>query len=131
MVSMVVWYLASSIIGLGMTILATIGEGMYGNWLTGLQSGCKVTTMALPLTWGDCKWVPRPCPYTTCRHNNGKRVYNSTNCSLDLAEQGPMSERQIAKALGISVKQVREVLTVGLARVKDAIEAENNDNGNE
>ena len=79
--------------------------------------------MSIPLTWGDCKWVPRPCPHRTCRYNNGKVCYNGSNCTLDHAEQGPMGERQIAKALGIGVKQVREALAVGLRRVQDEIQA--------
>src|SRR5262249_30652838 len=95
-----------------------------GSRPTLLQLPCRVSCMCmdLPLTRGECKHVPRPCPYERCRHHMGRACYNGTNCSLDLAEQGGMSPREVAKALGLKVKQVLEIERVAMERVRNGLQ---------
>ncbi len=80
--------------------------------------------MDMPLLRGECTRIPRPCPFLQCRHNMGRACYNGTNCSLDLAEQGGMSPREVARALGLKLRQVQEIERVAMERLKNGLAQE-------
>lgn len=79
----------------------------------------------LPLTRAECEFVPRPCPYVSCRHHLYLDVtrYGSIrlnfpeyapdelgeSCSLDVADRGSHSLEEIAPFLNISKERVRQL----------------------
>ena len=81
-----------------------------------------------PLTRADCQYLRRPCTRFRCKFNligeaNPRGAcYNTTNCALDEADQGPLSVSHIARVLGWSRSQVQSVLSSGIEKVKNAIE---------
>lgn len=54
----------------------------------------------------------------------GRACYNGTNCSLDLAELGGMSPREVARALGLKVRQVQEIERVAMKRLEAVLAQE-------
>ena len=76
---------------------------------------------ARPSTRADCKDVPRPCPFVSCRHHvflsvtmTGGIVYHhrspwdlppDRSCALDMAELEGMPQEEVAAALGYRDRQ--------------------------
>ena len=66
--------------------------------------------------------VPRPCPHTACRHNlRGGHDMMNTNCSLDFAEWGGMTQREVAKALQLRLKDVVEAEKTGMEKLRNGL----------
>ena len=88
-----------------------------------------------PKTRADCDHVARPCPYVGCRHklhldvptgnsikfNHGSEDVDhrrsETNCSLDLADESPMTLDDIAAQLDITRERARQIELEALAKL--------------
>ena len=62
----------------------------------------------MPSTWGECQTrglgSATPCPFKACRHH---LEHGRETCSLQAAEAGPRSNREIAVLVDASVRQVQ------------------------
>lgn len=88
----------------------------------------------LPMTRGECEGGARPCPLVSCRHNLYLDVAPSGNvrlnfpglqpeemlvsCSLDLADEGPLTLDQLAQTLNLTRERARQVQDLALARLE-------------
>ncbi len=74
--------------------------------------------MLMPKTRGGCAGVPRPCPFSRCRHSlvadNGD---SGESCSLDVADRGPLPSHEIAPLLGLDRLRVDRVETEAMRAV--------------
>ncbi len=68
----------------------------------------------IPKTRGDCIDGPRPCPYETCKYHLGRDT--EPTCTLDVADQGGVSNRTIAKILEVSPQHVDKIVEGALAK---------------
>jgi hypothetical protein len=88
----------------------------------------------LPLTRGECKGLPRPCPFVACKHH----LYIDVNvagglrrnhphlevdeipetCSLDVADRRPHTLEQVALAFNLARERVRQIEVEALAKLK-------------
>lgn len=100
-----------------------------------IDAGTEAELADRPVTRGDCKDGPRPCPYAGCRHHlalevteNGgiKTVFPDREiteipetCSLDVADRGGMTTHEIAKLINVSRTRVDqlEMMAVKAARL--------------
>lgn len=94
----------------------------------------------LPVTRGDCAGGPRPCPMVSCRHNLYLDVSPSGNvrlnfpdippekmlisCSLDLADEGPLTLDELAQVLNLTRERVRQVQDPALAKLEVLLRAQ-------
>ncbi len=79
-----------------------------------------------PQTRADCKNVPRPCPYVSCKFNlyldadeeTGAIRFNhpgvephelEETCALDVAERGGITLDETAKFVGLTRERVRQI----------------------
>jgi hypothetical protein len=79
-----------------------------------------------PVTRGDCKDGPRPCPWVSCRHHlyldvaaNGTSItFNfpdkevdelTETCALDVADRGGVSQEVIAEMYGMTHQGVDDI----------------------
>ena len=60
----------------------------------------------LPLVRAECENGPRPCPHERCRHHLDSPF---ASCSLDVAERGPVSTRELAKVLGVTKTRIEQI----------------------
>lgn len=65
--------------------------------------------------------VPRPCPFLQCRHNIGNCGRMGNNCSLDFAEWGGMTQREVARAMGLKLKDVQQIEQAGMRKLKNGL----------
>jgi hypothetical protein len=93
------------------------------------------------VTRGECREWLEPCRLTSCRYHvehRGKPSRGASGaqldasvarraaadheetCSLNYAELGPMSEREIAEALGLSQQRVHEISENAITKLKRA-----------
>lgn len=86
-----------------------------------------------PRTRADCANVPRPCPFVGCRHHlyldetaAGSLRFTTDlevhqlpqSCSLDVAEQGPLSQEATGELLGgLSHERIRQIERIALAKL--------------
>jgi len=79
----------------------------------------------LPLTRGECKDGPRPCPLCSCRHHTyldvtknggirlnfpGREVWELVeSCSLDVADRGPHLDEEVGPMLNLTRERVRQI----------------------
>jgi hypothetical protein len=88
----------------------------------------------LPLTRGECKGLPRPCPFVACKFH----LYIDVNasgglrrnfphleldelgetCALDLADRRAHTLEQVALALNLARERVRQIEALALAKLK-------------
>lgn len=61
----------------------------------------------------DCVDGPRPCAFIRCRH----RIEGGA-CSLDYADAGPMTSRDVAAALGLSPQGVLDIENDALRKLR-------------
>lgn len=85
-----------------------------------------------PATRGDCRDMPRPCPFTSCSHhlyldvgadgalklNHPEReVWELTEtCSLDVADRGGVTLEEAGAFLGITRERIRQVEEMAVER---------------
>lgn len=86
-----------------------------------------------PKTRADCVYGPRPCPFVGCRHHlyleatkAGSILINhpdiepnemTVSCSLDLADDGPLSLGQVGAVLNVVRERVRQVQDASLVKI--------------
>lgn len=78
-----------------------------------------------PATRGECADMPRPCPFLSCKwhlaheaigadvddDDLAEAIANETGhtCALDVAEEGPKTERWVAELMGLSHQRVHQL----------------------
>jgi hypothetical protein len=88
----------------------------------------------LPVTRADCVDGPRPCPLVSCRYHLYLEVAPSGNvrlnfpdippeemvvsCSLDLADEGPLTLDQLAQVMNLTRERARQVQDLALGRIE-------------
>jgi len=99
----------------------------------------------LPVTRADCAEGPRPCPLVSCRHHLYLEVSPSGNvrlnfpdippeemvvsCSLDLADEGPLTLDQLAQVINLTRERARQVQDLALGRIEALLRQEGIDEG--
>lgn len=79
------------------------------------------TPRRLPMFRAECERGPRPCPHVTCRHHLDSRY---ASCSLDIAEGGPVSVREVARLLGTSRVNVERIERIAVAKARASAKRE-------
>jgi hypothetical protein len=106
-----------------------------------------------PLSRADCKDMPRPCPFVSCKHHLYLDVNPETGsiklnfpdlevwemketCSLDVADRGGITLEEVGEILNLTRERIRQVEVRGLLKLKmegevdgsrDLVELEKND----
>lgn len=88
-----------------------------------------------PKTRGECADLPRPCPFVGCRYHLFLTVTQTGSiqlphgddvgvlkkmpqtCALDVADEGPMELRQVARALDLTLEGTLLVVNSAYARL--------------
>lgn len=92
---------------------------------------------ARPRDRNECKSIPRPCPFVTCRYNlyldvRGDGVLRINfpdrepedmlaSCALDLAEDGPRTLDSVAGLMGMSKERARQIETAAMQKLRVAL----------
>lgn len=88
-----------------------------------------------PITRGDCKDGPRPCPWVSCRHHlyidgvNEAGVLRlpfpdlepwqlKETCSLDIADRGGATLEQVGATLNLTRERVRQIEAARLFKLR-------------
>lgn len=88
-----------------------------------------------PRTRGECRDAPRPCGFVSCRHHlaldidpsNGSIKHNhpdgepwglTETCSLDVAERGEASSREIGRLMNVSRARVDQIVIIAIRRLR-------------
>lgn len=91
----------------------------------------------VPATRADCANEHRPCQRIACRHNNWLRLSEEqpgnpqrgrrgsttlrastmNSCSLDVADRGPMTFKQVGHELGIHASRARQIALLALFKM--------------
>jgi hypothetical protein len=88
-----------------------------------------------PRTRGDCANVPRPCPYTACRHHlfldvnreTGSITLNFphlevdelvTSCSLDAADRDGLTLEAVGDVMNLTRERIRQIEVRALLKLK-------------
>lgn len=96
-----------------------------------------------PATRGDCQGGPRPCPLVGCRHHiaievqpNGSIVVGypdrpveemTASCSLDVADQGPVTLEQVGALLNLTRERIRQIEAEALLKLAAAVDPQEPD----
>lgn len=91
----------------------------------------------LPMTRAGCESGPRPCPLVSCRHHlyldvspTGSIRLNFPDllpedmvisCSLDLADEGPLTLDQVAQVMNLTRERVRQLQDLAKLRMRDLL----------
>lgn len=97
-----------------------------------------------PRLRGECLRGPRPCPLVGCLYNNYLEVRRNPgeaprikilhpsrlpedmppreSCSLDMADSGPHTLKEVADVLGLTRERIRQIEVRALQKVVTAIE---------
>ena len=106
--------------------------------LTIVRSDDRHEGYSRPRFRADCKSVPRPCPWVSCRYNlyldvstdtgalsitwKGKEPWEvpaDSSCALDVAERGPMLLEEIGDVLNRTRERVRQNEKRALAKLRE------------
>lgn len=88
-----------------------------------------------PRTRADCRDLPRPCPWVSCKHHLYLDVIQSTGslkinfpdlepwelaetCALDVAERGGITLDQVGELTNVTRERIRQIETRGLLTLK-------------
>lgn len=83
-----------------------------------------------PRTRLDCADVPRPCPYSACRHHLesdddlGPFFIVPISCSLDVADGGPHTLDEVAPLLNLSRERVRQIEQAALEKLSRRLDGD-------
>ena len=92
-----------------------------------------------PKTRSDCAFVPRPCPFVSCRHHlyldvsprTGSIKLNfpdldvdelKNSCSLDVAEAGALTAEDLGEVMNLTRERVRQLERRGLAHAFEQLD---------
>jgi hypothetical protein len=104
-----------------------------------LDNDDETPEMPRPKSREECKNVPRPCPYVTCRYNlyldvRGDGVLRINfpdrepeemlaSCALDLSEDGPRTLDAVAGLMGMSKERARQIEASAMQKLQKALGA--------
>jgi Sigma-70, region 4 len=88
-----------------------------------------------PANRGECKDMPRPCPFVSCKHHLYLDVNPETGsiklnfpdlevwemretCSLDVADRGGITLEEVGEILNLTRERIRQVEVRGLLKLK-------------
>ena len=88
-----------------------------------------------PVARGECKDMPRPCPFVSCKHHLYLDVNQETGsiklnfpdidpwemretCSLDVADRGGITLEEVGEILNLTRERIRQVEVRGLLKLK-------------
>ncbi len=88
-----------------------------------------------PVTRAECKDMPRPCPFVSCKHHLYLDVNPETGsiklnfpdlevwemketCSLDVADRGGITLEEVGEILNLTRERIRQVEVRGLLKLK-------------
>lgn len=88
-----------------------------------------------PTMRGQCEDGPRPCPWVECRYHlaidrtserwgaevvtvSGRFDWSRPTCALDCADDGPMSSRSVAAAMGLHRQAIQRIERRAMAKVR-------------
>ncbi len=88
-----------------------------------------------PANRGECKDMPRPCPFVSCKHHLFLDVNPETgsiklnfpdldvwemaeSCSLDVADRGGITLEEVGEILNLTRERIRQVEVRGLLKLK-------------
>ena len=88
-----------------------------------------------PMSRGECKDMPRPCPFVSCKHHLYLDVNPETGsiklnfpdlevdemkdtCALDVADRGGITLEEVGEILNLTRERIRQVEVRGLLRLK-------------
>ncbi len=77
----------------------------------------------VPTTRGQCRAVPRPCPFLSCRYHIWADIKPRTGhlpeetCALDVADEGAHTLEQIGDIYGLTRERVRQILAAATAKL--------------
>jgi len=88
-----------------------------------------------PLTRNDCKDMPRPCPFVSCKHHLYLDVNPETgsiklnfpdlepwelkeSCALDVADRGGITLEEVGEIMNLTRERIRQVEVRGLLKLK-------------
>ncbi|MSP60049.1 MAG: DNA-binding protein [Myxococcales bacterium] len=88
-----------------------------------------------PRARGQCKDMPRPCPFVSCKHHLYLDVNQETGsiklnfpdidpwemretCSLDVADRGGITLEEVGEILNLTRERIRQVEVCGLLKLK-------------
>jgi len=90
-----------------------------------------------PRTRADCVDSMRPCPWVSCRHHCALYVTSKGGlhiawpmlqigevpytCSLDAADDGPLTLEEVGNILNVSRERVRQIEEGGLLKMRDGL----------
>jgi hypothetical protein len=91
-----------------------------------------------PVSRGECKSMPRPCPFVSCRHHLYLDVNPETGslklnfpdldvselkdtCSLDVADRGGVTLEEVGAVLNLTRERVRQVEVSSLIELSAAL----------
>jgi len=95
-----------------------------------------INSIERPRIRADCKDVPRPCPFVSCRHNTFLNVnekgklkiiqdvedvtaMNKDNCSLDIVDKyGALTLEEIGKFMNVTRERVRQIADVACRKMR-------------
>ena len=88
-----------------------------------------------PASRGECKDMPRPCPFVSCKHHLYLDVNPETGsiklnfpdlepwemketCALDVADRGGITLEEVGEILNLTRERIRQVEVRGLLKLK-------------
>ena len=93
----------------------------------------------LPLTRGDCRFGPRPCPFVSCKHHLCLDVSPKTgsiklnfpdleawemrdSCVLDVADRGESTLEDVGELINVTREAVRQIEAKALGKLRKWLE---------